>query len=93
MALPIHNLPVVQNWDCHVSGSCCKEYQVPLTDEERRRIEAQGWDRDADLGGLEPLKRRSLLSNVLHLPLLVIQLFLALFARAAAVRCGIALTC
>jgi len=50
----IRHLPVVQNWDCHVSGCCCKEYQVTLTDEERRRIEAQGWDSQTDLGGLPP---------------------------------------
>ncbi len=58
MALPIRTLPVVQNWDCHVSGNCCKEYLVTLTDDERRRIEAQGWDADADLGGHAPFIRR-----------------------------------
>lgn len=57
MALPIHHLPVLQNWDCHVCGTCCKEYQVTVTDEERRRILAQGWDKDADLGGREPFVR------------------------------------
>jgi lysine-N-methylase len=56
MAVVIRHLPIVQNWDCHQSGSCCKEYQVAVTDEERQRIEAQGWDRAADLGGLEPFK-------------------------------------
>ncbi len=54
MASPIHHLPVLQNWDCHVCGTCCQEYQVTITDEERQRIEAQGWDRDADLGGRDP---------------------------------------
>ena len=54
MALPIRHLPVVQNWDCHVCGTCCQEYRVTVTEEEKQRIEAQGWDRDADLGGLEP---------------------------------------
>jgi lysine-N-methylase len=53
MALPIHHLPVVQNWDCHVCGTCCQEYRVTVTEEEKQRIEAQGWDRDADLGGRE----------------------------------------
>lgn len=51
---PIHHLPVVQNWDCHVCGTCCQEYQVTITDEERQRIEAQGWDREKDLAGREP---------------------------------------
>lgn len=54
MALPIHPLPVVQNWDCHVCGTCCQEYRVTVTQEEKERIEAQGWDREIDLGGREP---------------------------------------
>jgi lysine-N-methylase len=50
MTFPVRHLPVVQNWDCHVCGSCCKEYLVTVSDEERRRIESQGWDNDPDLG-------------------------------------------
>src|SRR3954453_15863722 len=56
MALPIRHLPVLQNWDCHVCGTCCKEYQVTLSDDERRRIEAQGWT-PADLDGRAPFVR------------------------------------
>ena len=58
MSALIRHLPVVQNWDCHARGSCCKEYQITLSDEERRRIEEQGWDAKADLGGLAPIRRR-----------------------------------
>jgi lysine-N-methylase len=54
---PIRHLPVLQNWDCHVCGTCCKEYQVRITDEEQRRIEAQGWDAERDLEGHAPFKR------------------------------------
>ena len=35
MSMPIRHLPVFQNWDCHVCGSCCKEYVVAITPEER----------------------------------------------------------
>jgi lysine-N-methylase len=56
MAFPIKHLPMVQNWDCHVTGTCCKEYRVTLSEDERRRIEAQGWD-PAELGGLNPFTR------------------------------------
>jgi lysine-N-methylase len=56
MAFPIHHLPVVQNWDCHVCGSCCKEYLVTVTPEEQQRIEAQGWDIDKDLDGRAPFR-------------------------------------
>jgi lysine-N-methylase len=53
MSLPVKALPVVQQWDCHVSGSCCKEYRIPVTDEEVKRIEAQGWTAE-ELGGHSP---------------------------------------
>jgi lysine-N-methylase len=53
MAFPIHHLPVLQNWDCHVCGTCCKEYLVTVSDDERERIEDQGWD-PAELGGRAP---------------------------------------
>jgi lysine-N-methylase len=70
MALPIRSLPLVQNWDCHACGNCCKEYAVGVTAEERQRIEAQGWDNDPALDGLPlffeaglPWARRSFLNQ------------------------------
>jgi lysine-N-methylase len=57
MGHPIHPLPVVQNWDCHVCGTCCQEYLVTVTDEERQRVLAQGWDAERDLGGHTPFRR------------------------------------
>lgn len=66
MALPLHHLPVLQNWDCHVCGTCCQEYRVTITEEEKQRIEAQGWDRDADLGGHEPFVTHKSWKNKVH---------------------------
>src|SRR5262245_41121142 len=60
MSIPIHHLPVLQNWDCQADGSCCKEELVEITEEERQRIEAQGWDPSRDLGGLAPYRRTGL---------------------------------
>ncbi len=57
MSMPIRHLPVFQNWDCHVCGSCCKEYVVAITPEERARIEAQSWEGDEVVGG-RPLFRK-----------------------------------
>jgi lysine-N-methylase len=51
MSVPIHPLPVLQNWDCKACGRCCHDYQVPLTDEERRRIESQGWHKEPEFAG------------------------------------------
>ncbi len=53
MTVPLRQLPVAQNWDCHVSGNCCKEYIVPVSDEERQRIEDQGWATDPELQGVK----------------------------------------
>ena len=58
MSLPIRHLPLVQNWDCHAGGSCCKEYLVTVSDEERARIEAQDWEKDPEIAG-RPLFKKS----------------------------------
>jgi len=51
MSRPVRSLPVVQNWDCHACGTCCRWYHVAISPEERKRIEAQGWDNEPDLRG------------------------------------------
>lgn len=43
MAMPVRALPVVQNWDCHACGDCCRHYSVRATPEEAARIESQNW--------------------------------------------------
>jgi lysine-N-methylase len=57
MRAPLFTLPVVQNWDCQATGNCCREYRINVSEEERRRIEAQGWDSERDLDGLAPFRR------------------------------------
>jgi lysine-N-methylase len=57
MTLPIRHLPVLQNWDCHVCGSCCKEYKVGITDKERKRIESQDWSEDQVVNGAALFRR------------------------------------
>jgi lysine-N-methylase len=51
MTMPVRELPVAQNWDCSGCGACCRVYRVPVTADERKRIEAQGWEADPDLKG------------------------------------------
>src|SRR5947208_740003 len=53
MPLPVKSLPVIQNWDCHGCGDCCRLYNVRVTDEEKARIEAQDWA--AELAGVTPI--------------------------------------
>jgi lysine-N-methylase len=58
MSLPIRHLPVVQNWDCQGCSKCCREYEITLTDEERHRIEEQGWERHPDFRGVPLFVRK-----------------------------------
>jgi lysine-N-methylase len=51
MSWPVRNLPVIQHWDCHGCGECCHEYEVHVTEAERQRILAQGWEADPAVGG------------------------------------------
>jgi lysine-N-methylase len=59
MSKPVRHLPVVQNWDCHGCGNCCREYDVPVTEAERQRIEAQGWKQDPEIGDLPLFVRKN----------------------------------
>lgn len=43
MPIPRIELPTIQNWSCHQCGSCCRHHAIELTEEERKRIEAQHW--------------------------------------------------
>ncbi len=44
MPMPVRALPVVQNWDCRNCGDCCRSYAVRVSEVEKARIDAQGWD-------------------------------------------------
>ena len=52
MTMPVRSLPVIQNWDCSGCGACCRAYHVPVTAEERGRIERQGWEQDEEFQGV-----------------------------------------
>ncbi len=57
MSLPVRSLPVLQNWDCHGCTDCCREYRVGITEEERKRILAQGWENDPATQGMKLFAR------------------------------------
>jgi len=52
MPMPVLSLPMLQKWDCHSCGDCCRSYAIRVTDLESAKIDGQGWDAEADLGGL-----------------------------------------
>jgi lysine-N-methylase len=35
--------PSIQNWSCHGCTACCRGFLIELSDEEKRRVEGQGW--------------------------------------------------
>jgi lysine-N-methylase len=56
--MQVRSLPVLQNWDCHSCGDCCRSYAVPVTADERRRIEGQGWEALPEFAGVPFWVRR-----------------------------------
>lgn len=52
MSLPVRSLTVLQNWDCGGCTSCCRQYHVSVSPEEKKRIESQGWECEPDLKGV-----------------------------------------
>ncbi len=55
MARPGVILPILQNWSCHNCGGCCREHQIVITAEEKRRIEKQNWTTDDGVSADRPL--------------------------------------
>jgi lysine-N-methylase len=58
MTLPIRNLPLVQNWDCHGCGDCCRDLEVIVSTEEKRAIEELGLAGDPELPAGPWFKRK-----------------------------------
>jgi lysine-N-methylase len=48
MSIPLRNLPVMQNWDCHSCTDCCR-IEAVITDAEKQRIEALDLANDSDV--------------------------------------------
>ena len=48
-------LPTIQNWTCHNCSGCCRQHLIEITDEERRRIEEQGWHEDGHFPSGQPV--------------------------------------
>ncbi|MBX7103408.1 MAG: YkgJ family cysteine cluster protein [Gemmataceae bacterium] len=63
MPLPVRHLPVIQNWDCHECGQCCREYTIHVTDAERQRIADQGWAKRPEFADTPLVVRDGFLSD------------------------------
>ena len=66
--MQVRSLTVLQNWDCHSCGDCCRSYAVPVTAEERARIESQGWEKHPDFQSVPLFTRRRSDYHLAHRP-------------------------
>ena len=44
MPLPIQPLPMIERWDCHQCGVCCRGSIIPLSPDELARLKSQKWE-------------------------------------------------
>mgnify|MGYP005834020817 CR=1 FL=1 len=58
MSLPIRTLPVVERWDCHGCGICCRGTVVELDADDIARLKSQGWTQHPDYRGQKIVVRR-----------------------------------
>lgn len=51
MPLPIRALPILEQWDCHGCGICCRGSAVYLSDADLKQLREQHWERHPDFRG------------------------------------------
>ena len=70
MSIPMRDLPVVQNWDCHSCSDCCR-IEAVITEQEKQRIEALDLANDSEIAPkpwFAPLGRGSKKWTLTHRP-------------------------
>jgi Fe-S-cluster containining protein len=63
MALPIKPLPVIERWDCHQCGVCCRGSVVPLSADDVSRLKNQKWEQQPDFQGTPVMVHESWLGH------------------------------
>lgn len=49
--LRLETLPIMEHWDCHQCGHCCRGSIISLSSEDAERLRSQGWDQHPDFAG------------------------------------------
>ena len=60
MPLPIKTLPILEQWDCHGCGICCRGAAVLLNDADLKRLREQHWEKHPDFRGKKVIVRAGL---------------------------------
>lgn len=63
MALPIRTLPIVERWDCHNCGICCRGSIVQLSQQDVDRLRSQRWEERDEFRGVQTIVADGLLSQ------------------------------
>jgi lysine-N-methylase len=63
MSLPIQPLPMVERWDCHQCGVCCRGSIVPLSADDVARLKSQEWEKRLEFKDTPVMVRESWLGH------------------------------
>jgi lysine-N-methylase len=67
MTLPIRTLPIVECWDCHSCGFCCRSANITLSDDDLKKLFEQGWEKHPDFKGIQIVTRQGWLRKYYQL--------------------------
>ena len=56
-------LPILEKWDCHTCGVCCKGHTILLDADDLARLHSQGWESHPEFSGTPIVKKLSLFGS------------------------------
>jgi lysine-N-methylase len=56
-------LPLLERWDCHTCGVCCRGHTVLLDDDDLVKIREQRWEERPEFAGVPVIRRLGLFSS------------------------------
>lgn len=56
-------LPILEKWDCHTCGICCKGHTILLDEEDLAKLESQGWEKKPEFAGIPITKKLTFLGS------------------------------
>src|SRR5687768_7647583 len=60
---PLVPLPILEKWDCHTCGICCKGHTILLDEEDLAKLENQDWGNRPEFAGVPITKKLSLMGS------------------------------
>ena len=60
MTTSIRTLPIVEKWDCHGCGRCCRGSTIPLDENDLQKLAEQRWEDHPDFCGVRTVVRERL---------------------------------